>query len=146
VSSIVGCAFCEAEGGRVVFRHAKFRVVHASEPNFPGFYRLIWANHLAEFSDLSATDQLLCMQAVTAVEQALRQVCQPSKINLASFGNVVPHLHWHIIARFVWDTHFPQPFWGEAQRAVDATRLHQLQNQLPVLEKVIVEKLTQLNT
>jgi diadenosine tetraphosphate (Ap4A) HIT family hydrolase len=37
---------------------------------------------------------------------------QPDKINLASLGNVVPHLHWHVIPRFVDDPHFPNPVWG----------------------------------
>jgi diadenosine tetraphosphate (Ap4A) HIT family hydrolase len=29
---------------------------------------------------------------------------------------MVPHLHWHVIARFDWDSHFPQPIWGSRQR------------------------------
>ena len=53
----------------------------------------------------------------------------PTKINLASLGNLVPHLHWHIVARFDWDSHFPQPVWGAAQRVatqVLSTSLAQL--------------------
>jgi len=46
----------------------------------------------------------------------LRQALGPSKINLASLGNMVPHLHWHVIARFDWDSHFPNPIWGERRR------------------------------
>jgi diadenosine tetraphosphate (Ap4A) HIT family hydrolase len=51
-----------------------------------------------------------------AVEVALRECFRPEKINLASFGNVVPHLHWHLIPRYLDDRHFPQPVWGQAQR------------------------------
>jgi diadenosine tetraphosphate (Ap4A) HIT family hydrolase len=40
-------------------------------------------------------------------------VLHPDKINLASFGNVVPHLHWHVIPRFEDDAHFPAPIWGK---------------------------------
>jgi len=42
---------------------------------------------------------------------------QPTKINLASLGNVVPHLHWHVIPRWADDTHFPDPIWAPARRA-----------------------------
>ena len=50
------------------------------------------------------------------IEVALRECYRPEKINLASFGNVVPHLHWHLIPRYLDDRHFPQPVWGQAQR------------------------------
>jgi diadenosine tetraphosphate (Ap4A) HIT family hydrolase len=43
-------------------------------------------------------------------------VLQPDKINLASLGNVVPHLHWHVIPRFADDPHFPNPVWGQRLR------------------------------
>jgi diadenosine tetraphosphate (Ap4A) HIT family hydrolase len=60
------------------------------------------------------------MAAVNAVERALRACLQPTKINLAALGTVVPHLHWHVIARFDWDSHFPAPVWARAERPVDA--------------------------
>lgn len=69
-----------------------------------------------EFSDLNALERAHCMDVVARVEQALRQHLQPTKINLAALGNMVPHLHWHVIARFDWDSHFPQPIWGSRQR------------------------------
>ena len=40
------------------------------------------------------------MDAVVLVEQCLRAHLQPAKVNLAALGNAVPHLHWHIVARF----------------------------------------------
>jgi diadenosine tetraphosphate (Ap4A) HIT family hydrolase len=45
---------------------------------------------------------------------------RPDKINLASLGNVVPHLHWHVIPRWRDDSHFPAPIWATAKRAVPA--------------------------
>lgn len=56
------------------------------------------------------------MNVVFAVEAALRQCFAPDKINLASFGNVVAHLHWHVIPRWFDDRHFPEPIWGKIQR------------------------------
>jgi len=57
------------------------------------------------------------MRTVFAAEQALRELMQPAKINLASLGNMVAHLHWHVIARFTDDKHFPGSVWGEPRRA-----------------------------
>ena len=56
------------------------------------------------------------MDVVFAAERALRQMVQPAKINLASLGNMTPHLHWHVIPRFADDKHFPSSVWSEARR------------------------------
>ena len=56
------------------------------------------------------------MDVVLATERAVRRVVEPDKINLASFGNLVPHLHWHVIPRWRDDSHFPESIWGNAQR------------------------------
>jgi diadenosine tetraphosphate (Ap4A) HIT family hydrolase len=58
-------------------------------------------------------------------------------VNLASLGNVVPHLHWHVIARFADDKHFPQPIWGQAQREVLAERWSDMRAKLPALDQAI---------
>lgn len=117
------CPLCDADGGRLVFRNQSLRIIQASEAGFPAFYRVVWNRHVAEFSDLSAAEREVCMAAVVVVEQALRSSLQPDKINLAALGNLVPHLHWHVLARFGWDSHFPAPVWSAAQRPVDADRL-----------------------
>jgi diadenosine tetraphosphate (Ap4A) HIT family hydrolase len=71
---------------------------------------------VAELSDLSADERSQCIEAVATVERVLIQALAPTKVNLAALGNLVPHLHWHVIARFDWDSHFPQPIWGSLQR------------------------------
>ncbi len=116
------CYFCESDGGLVVFRNEALRVIHAGEDGFPAFYRVIWNAHVTEFSDLSPAERQTCMDAVVVVEQVLRKVLHPVKMNLATLGNMVPHVHWHVIARFDWDTHFPAPVWAEARRASDAAK------------------------
>jgi diadenosine tetraphosphate (Ap4A) HIT family hydrolase len=91
------------------------RVVLVDEPDYPGFLRVVLNPHVSEMTDLPATDRLALMQVVFAAEAALREVLSPDKINLASLGNVVPHLHWHVIPRFKDDPHFPNPVWGLKQ-------------------------------
>jgi diadenosine tetraphosphate (Ap4A) HIT family hydrolase len=134
---VAGCPLCEAGGGVPVFRGESFRVIRAEEADHPAFYRLVWNDHVTEFSDLPAPARLLCMEAVTCIERVLRQRLAPRKINLAALGNVVPHLHWHVIARFDWDRHFPAPVWASPQRAADAAALARVQAQLPAIDEDI---------
>jgi diadenosine tetraphosphate (Ap4A) HIT family hydrolase len=84
------------------------------------------------------------MDVVTAVEGVLRGRLAPTKVNLASLGNVVPHLHWHVIARFDWDAKFPQPVWGEVQRAVEPPAAARLACPLPALDAAVREAVAAL--
>ena len=142
MTRVSGCVLCEGAGGRLVCEASEFRVIHADEAGFPGFYRVIWRDHAAEFSDLSAADRATCMEAVTTVEQCLRDHLAPAKINLAALGNMVPHLHWHVIARYEWDTHFPAPVWAAAQRDRDAEREAAVWARLPAAEAAMIEALS----
>ena len=132
-----GCPLCREDGGLLIARHGKFRVIRATGPDAadcPGFYRVVWNDHVAEFSDLAEADQLLCLRAVSAVECVLRERLQPSKVNLAALGNMVPHLHWHVIARSDWDARGPAPVWAAPQRASDDARLAALRERLPACD------------
>ncbi len=135
---VPGCPLCDAAGGRVVVQGTRWRLVHAQEAGFPAFYRVVWQDHVREFSQLSAADRAACLDAVVAVEQALLRHLQPAKVNLAALGNAVPHLHWHVVARFDWDSHFPGAVWAQAQRTVDAGLLQQVESRLAALEKELV--------
>ena len=55
-------------------------------------------------------------EAIDGCERALLAYYRPEKINIASFGNYLPQLHFHVMARFKDDSHFPEPMWGEKQR------------------------------
>ncbi|HEU0187128.1 MAG TPA: HIT family protein [Gallionellaceae bacterium] len=116
------CELCGQDGGEVIYRDEALRVVLANEADYPGFCRVIWNAHCKEMSDLAPAQRGRLMDAVFVVESAVRKVMQPHKINLASLGNVVPHLHWHVIPRYRDDRHFPNPIWGSAQR--DASIRH----------------------
>ena len=111
-----GCELCDGDGGRLVLRTARWRVVRVPDADFPAFYRVIWNAHAREFTDLAPLERAECMDAVARIERVLRDELAPTKINLASLGNVTPHLHWHVIARFNWDSRFPGPIWAPAQR------------------------------
>jgi len=110
------CPLCHEDGGRLLARNDRLRIVLADEAGFAGFARVIWQSHVAEMSDLSAHDQNHLMQTVFAVESIMRNTLSPDKVNLASLGNQVAHLHWHVIARYQDDSHFPAPVWAPAVR------------------------------
>lgn len=136
------CPLCRDDGGLLIARTDAWRVVRVTDdPNFPAFYRLIWNAHAGEFSDLDAAARSECMERVCAIETVLRERLAPTKINVASLGNVVPHLHWHVVARFGWDSHYPNPIWGQAKREVDGGAVARLAVDLASLDAAVAQRL-----
>jgi diadenosine tetraphosphate (Ap4A) HIT family hydrolase len=134
------CELCEQPGGEELYRGEKYRIVLVDDAQYPGFCRVIWNAHVKEMTDLSTLDRALLMNAVWRVEEAVREVMRPDKINLASFGNVVPHLHWHVIPRYQDDAHFPAPVWAETKRSASPAVLAQCAALLPKLREAIIER------
>ena len=110
------CPLCIASNEQVVWEDRRCRVIQVDDEAHPGFCRVIWNEHVAEMGDLLPADQRHLLEVVLATERALRDLLQPDKMNLASLGNIVPHLHWHVIPRYTDDRHFPEPVWGQPQR------------------------------
>lgn len=111
------CPLCQPSAEeKTLWQNAFCRVILVDEPHYPGYCRIIWRDHVREMTDLAKDQQIWLMQIVLAVEGVVRQAVKPDKVNLASLGNVVPHLHWHVVPRWQDDPHFPQPVWGPAQR------------------------------
>ncbi len=111
------CEFCDRDGGPVLWRDGFCRIVRAPSQDYAGFCRVILNRHAREMTDLAPAERARLMDAVFACESALRELFDPDKINLASLGNLVPHLHWHVIARHADDPHFPDPIWAAPRRA-----------------------------
>ena len=139
--SVVGCPLCKTDGGLLIFKNDQLRVIQATEAGYPAFYRVVWNAHVAEFSDLTTKEREDCLEVVVTVEKTLREQLQPTKINLASLGNAVPHLHWHVIARFDWDGHFPGSVWAAQQRQPDEYKLAQLALQCEQVNRLLSGKL-----
>jgi diadenosine tetraphosphate (Ap4A) HIT family hydrolase len=139
MTRVAACELCALDVPRV-FENDRFAVILANDANYPGFARVIWKDHVREMSDLLDADRLLVNDAVWKLEQAVREVMAPLKVNVASLGNVVPHLHWHLIPRYADDAHFPAPVWAQAVRATDPAVLAARRALLPALAAAITRK------
>ena len=118
------CPFCDRSApGRVLWADPQCRVLLVEEAPFIGLCRVVWTAHVRELTDLDEADRSLVLEVVCAVEEGLRHLLRPDKINLASFGNQVPHLHWHVIPRFADDSHYPEAIWAPALRLPAARSL-----------------------
>ncbi|MDR5778390.1 HIT family protein [Caballeronia sp. LZ065] len=137
------CVFCREDGGEVLWQDGALRVVLADEPDWPGLCRVIWGAHVAEMSDLPDPDRARVMAGVNGVERVMRRVLVPEKINLASLGNQVPHVHWHVIPRFSNDSRFPLPIWAPRQRTVSESQLSKRRAQATLLREQVRNELNQ---
>ncbi len=69
-----------------------------------------------EMSEVPAGVKFEIYELLDVIEKEMIAYYHPKKINIASFGNYMPHIHWHIMARFEKDSYFPEPMWGTKQR------------------------------
>ena len=141
------CPLCQEDGGALLWRGPHLRVIEVNDPDYPGFTRVIWNGHLAEMTSLSAHGRELLMKAVYVVEETQQAILSPDKINLASLGNMVPHLHCTPLAR---RPPFPRPDLGPGPRRKGAepaelkARLARTQAQLPRYRDRLVEAMNAL--
>ncbi len=111
------CPLCHPQAEYILLENQQVRIIAVTDqPHTPAYCRVIWQQHVAEMTDLLPQERSQLMQWVCRTEAALREVLHPTKINLASLGNWVQHLHWHVIARFEEDSHFPDPIWAAPKR------------------------------
>jgi diadenosine tetraphosphate (Ap4A) HIT family hydrolase len=114
---MANCTLCKEElkpeEGQLIWRGDDCRVILVNDPDLPGFCRVIWNRHVAEMTDLSYGEREHLMSLVFAVEEAIRHVMHPDKVNVASLGNMVPHLHWHVIPRYKDDAFYPSTAWSQ---------------------------------
>lgn len=112
----VSCPLCQPTQERVLWQDNRCRVIQVGDVDYPGFCRVVWTNHVKEMTDLTKSQRAHFLNVVYAMEQVLRGMLRPRKMNLASFGNQMPHLHWHVIPRFEDDPHYPDSIWSARKR------------------------------
>lgn len=113
----MACELCTTAHPKEIWRNEHFYLIDVSSDEFPCYLRLISTRHVPEVTDLPPEEQQELWQRLTVIEEVMRSTLHPHKVNWAQFGNMVPHLHWHLIARWTDDVYFPESPWGQRQKA-----------------------------
>jgi len=108
------CPLCNPQNENVIIKNALFRVILVDE--IPGFVRIILNKHIKEFTDLEYNEYERVFRAIYLIEKIIKETIKPDKINVASLGNYVPHLHIHIIPRYEDDSWWPDSIWSNKHR------------------------------
>ena len=111
------CLLCLPSKYPLIWSNSDFRIVLINDHSYPGYCRVESIPHVKEMTDLSDLKRQEFMRIVFIVEASLRTNLMPEKINLATLGNITPHLHWHIIPRYKLDNHFPESIWSNPKRS-----------------------------
>ena len=130
------CPLCALKPDQLLWSDSGLQVLAVTDSPFPGYTRIIWQDHVAEMTDLSEEQRQHIMAAVYVVEQTQREQLGVAKINLAQFGNQVPHLHWHIIPRWKDDPFFPDSAWSPAPTRTEEQKQSWASHEQRLLEQV----------
>ena len=146
---MTNCVLCKDElkpvEGQLIWRGDDCRVILVNDPVLPGFCRIIWNHHVAEMTDLSYGERDHLMTLVFAVEEAVRHVMHPDKVNIAALGNMVPHIHWHVIPRFKDDAFFPGSAWSQKTQETQASTLEARRKKVQELPAAIKAAIASLS-
>ena len=79
--------------------------------------------HATRPDELSSEEWLQFCADLYVAQHAVTRTVAPDHINGVSLGNVIPHLHWHIIPRYRNDPRWGAPIWLTRSREMPDTRL-----------------------
>lgn len=141
---MTNCALCKdelkPEEGQLIWRGDDARIILVNYPDLSGFCRVIWNHHVVEMTDLSYGEREHLMTLVFAVEEAIRHVMHPDKVNIAALGNMVPHIHWHVIPRYQDDAFYPGSAWSKrVQETPEAILLERRRKAAELVEAIKAE-------
>jgi len=80
---------------------------------FPGYCFVFTKDHVTELFHLDQATRQGVVEEVNRVAQVLAELFRATKINYELLGNMVPHMHWHLVPRFTDDPLWPRPIWSE---------------------------------
>ena len=98
----------------IIYQNQHIRI-EIEESEIP-WLKIFAQQNCKEMTDCNAETKRQIWLFLDLIETEMLEYFQPEKINIASFANYVPQVHWHIMARFKEDSYFPEPMWGKKQR------------------------------
>jgi diadenosine tetraphosphate (Ap4A) HIT family hydrolase len=116
MSFVEGCQMCRRWEDNSDLQIAELEhsfVILNRDQFFPGYTLLFTKQHVTELFHLDQAIRATLMEEVSSVAKALYSQFQPDKINYELLGNMVPHIHWHLVPRFATDPLWPRPIWAE---------------------------------
>lgn len=109
-----GCPFCAPENDReLITESATAYALFDKYPVTPGHALIIPKKHLSDYFELSGHTKTALWLMVDRVRELLRERFQPAGFNVginvgAAAGQTVPHVHIHLIPRYIGDTPNPR--------------------------------------
>lgn len=118
------CPMCSRWDDEQDLRIAEFgqsRLVLNRDQFFPGYCLLFTRDHVTELFHMDKNVRQQLMEEVNLVAGALFSCFSPTKMNYELIGNMVPHIHWHIVPRFDTELLWPRPVWAEPHEELRMT-------------------------
>ena len=115
------CPMCRKWNDDAELRVAELRHCYVTlnrDQFFPGYCFVFAREHVVELFHLDAATRHAVIDEVSQVAAALARVYRPTKVNYELLGNMVPHMHWHIVPRFEGGPLWPKPIWSEPHAEV----------------------------
>ena len=123
------CPLCaprpaSTEHGDLVERLSVSSLFLAGNQTYRGQCVLIFdPRHVARVDELSGDEWRAMADDLFRAQHAVNDVVTPDHMNIESLGNVVAHLHWHIVPRYKNDPRWGQPIWTTPLESMIDTRL-----------------------
>jgi diadenosine tetraphosphate (Ap4A) HIT family hydrolase len=86
-------------------------VVFCDHQTFKGYALFLCKRKASELHELGAVFKKKFLYEMSVVAEAVHTVFKPDKLNYELLGNAEPHLHWHIIPRYLNDPAWGHPIW-----------------------------------
>ncbi len=108
-----------SENSSIIWENSDLKI-EIEESEIP-WLKIFTKHPYREMSDVPYEIKTEIYTLLDLIEREMLSYYKPTKINIASFGNYMPHVHWHIMARFEEDSYYPEPMWGRKQREAKLT-------------------------
>jgi diadenosine tetraphosphate (Ap4A) HIT family hydrolase len=118
---MIDCTMCTKWQDEPELRIAELERCHVllnRDQFFPGYTFVFTKDHVTELFHLDRQIRETVLEEVTAVAASLYNLFKPAKMNYELLGNMVPHMHWHLVPRFTSDPLWPRPVWSEPHEPV----------------------------
>jgi len=107
------CLFCDLSEERVLFKEGSMKAISDAFPISKGHTLIIPNRHVRSFFDINDTERDDFFIALSRAKKLLAEKFNPDSFNIgindgAHAGQTVPHLHVHLIPRYLGDQPDPR--------------------------------------